>query len=246
MMAVLEWATLIVCCTVLLLRVPDALRGRNRTVFGILLLATLCSLLAVSGPYEAIDQTLGGWNVTNLILRYLVFATVLLIGRRVTKGLGAAWGYRFLAGRPGRWALGISCLAIAMVFLLMDTRGSSAGLEDLSSAGRNAVLGPLYAAAGRSYPAFVSVVLVPPLVEAIQSRLPPLVRAGALATFVGAVAAVLSVPASFSPPSWELGQHLANYSAVLGYVLGLALFWFAGLIAQPRGSTGAIFRKKTG
>jgi hypothetical protein len=241
-MIALEWATLVVCCTVLLLRVPDAVKGRNRTVFGILLLATLCSLLAVSGPYEAIDRALGGWNVTNLVLRYLVFATVLLIGLRVTKGLGAERGYRFIAGRPGRWALGISCIAIGIIFFLMDTSGSSAGLEGLSTDGRNAVLGPLYAAAGRSYPAFVSVILVPPLLDAIRSWLPPLVRAGALATLLGAVAVVLSVPACFAPPAWDLWQHLANYSAVLGYVVGLALFWFAGLIAQPRGHTRATFR----
>jgi hypothetical protein len=242
MMTVLEWATLIVCSTVLLLRVPDAVKGRNRTMFGILLLATLCSVLAVSGPYEAIDQILGGWNVTNLVLRYLVFALALLIGLRVTKGLGAEWGYRVIAGRPGQWALGISCLAIGIIFFLMDTRGSSAGLEGLSSDGRNAVLGPLYAAAGRSYPAFVSVVLAPPLLGAIKSRLPPLVRAGALATLLGAGAVVLSVPACFAPPAWHVGQHLANYSAVLGYVLGLALFWCAGLIAHPRGNAGTTFR----
>ena len=105
-MAILEWTTLIVCGVVLLLRVPDAIQGRNRTVFGILLLATLCSLLAVPGPYEAIDQVLGGWNVTDLILRYLVFAAVLLVGLRVTKGLAASRGHRLIAGRDraaGPW-----------------------------------------------------------------------------------------------------------------------------------------------
>lgn len=246
MMAVLEWGTLIVCCTVLLLRVPDAVQGRNRTVFGILLLATLCSLLAVSGPYEAIDGALGGWNVTHLLLRYLVFAAVLLVGLRLTKGLGATAGDRLIAGKAGRWVLGLSCVGVAAIFLLMDTRGSSAGLLDLQGdGGRNAALAPFYAAAGRSYPAFVSVILMPPLLRAIRSQLPPLVRAGAVATIVGAVAVVLSVPASFAPPGWEIGQHLANYGAGLGYVLGLALFWFAGLIAQPRGTTGATIRKKT-
>ena len=215
------------------------MQGRNRTVFGILLLATLCSLLAVSGPYEAIDRTLGGWNVTHLILRYLVFAVVLLVGLRLSKGLGATWGYRLIAGRPGLWALGLSCVAVAAIFFLMDTRGSSAGLLDLrDDGGRNAVLAPFYAAAGRSYPAFVSVILMPPLLHAIRSKLPALVRAGAVATLVGAVAVVVSVPASFAPPEWALGQHVANYSAGLGYVLGLALFWFAGLIAQPRRTTG--------
>ena len=64
MIATLQWGTLVICSVVLLLRVPDALRGRNRTVFCILSLATLCSLLSVTGPYEAIDAVLGGWNLT--------------------------------------------------------------------------------------------------------------------------------------------------------------------------------------
>lgn len=105
MMAILEWVTLAVCCAALLLRLPDALRGRNRTVFGILLLATLCSLLAVSELYAIIDGALGGWGATSLNLRFLVFATVLLVGLRVTRGLGAASGYKLISGGTGRWGL---------------------------------------------------------------------------------------------------------------------------------------------
>lgn len=244
MAAFLEWGTLAVCCTVLLLRVPDAVRGRNRTVFGILLLATLCSLLAVSGPYEAIDGVLGGWNLTHLILRFLVFATVLLVGLRLTRGLSAATGYRLIAGSTGRWALGISCVAVTALFLLMDTRGSSAGLAALQgSGGRNAVLAPFYAAAGRSYPAFVSLILMAPLLAAARSQMPRLVRAAALVTLLGALAVVLSIPASFAPPDWALGQHVVNYSAVLAYVLGLALFWFSGVIAGKSGNANATFSK---
>ncbi|MET3920178.1 hypothetical protein [Arthrobacter sp. UYEF20] len=240
MMAVLEWGTLVVCCTVLLLRVPDAVRGRNRTVFGILLLATLCSLLAVAGPYEAIDGVLGGWNLTHLILRYLVFTTVLLAGLRITRGLSATRGYKLIAGRTGRWALGTSCVAVAALVLLMDTRGSSADLDALAGrGGRNAVLAPFYAAAARSYPAFVSLILMGPLLSAYRSRLPRLVRAAALVTLLGALAVVVSIPASFAPPDWALGQHVVNYSAVLGYVLGLALFWFSGLIASKSGTANA-------
>lgn len=245
-MAYLEWGTLIVCCTVLLLRLPDAVKGRNRTVFGILLLATLCSVLAVSGPYEAIDRMLGGWNVTNLILRYLVFATILLIGIRVTRGLGSTTGYRLITGQAGRWALGISCLSVAAIFFLMDTEGSSSGMQGLAAASeRNAALAPVYAAAGRSYPAFVSFILLPPLLAAARSQLPRLVRAGALVMVVGALAVVLSIPASFAPPAWLPGQHVVNYSAVLGYVLGLALFWFAGLIAHAAGKPGETLRRNT-
>ncbi|WP_211879438.1 hypothetical protein [Pseudarthrobacter albicanus] len=241
-MAILEWTTLIVCGVVLLVRVPDAIQGRNRIVFGILLLATLCSFLSVPGPYEAIDRLLGGWNATDLIRRYLIFATVLLVGLRVTTGLAAVRGHRLVAGTTGRWALGLSCLAVAVTFFLMDTRGSSAGLLGVSdSGGRNAGLVPYYAAAGRTYPAFVSLFLMPPLLATVRSRLPRLVRIGALLMLIGALCAALSVPASLAPDAWDLAQYVVNYAAVLGYVLGLALFWFSGLMAQrPRSPRAAL------
>src|SRR6478735_10404788 len=111
MIATLKWGTLIICTVVLLLRVPDAVQGRNRTVFWILVLATLCSLLSVPGPYVAIDAALGGWNLTHLILRFLVFAAVLLVGLRVAQGLADQRGYRLIAGTAGRWALAV-CAAV--------------------------------------------------------------------------------------------------------------------------------------
>lgn len=244
MTAVLEWGTLTVCCVVLLLRVPDAIRGRNRAVFAILLLATLCSLLAVSGPYEAIDRMLGGWNLAHLILRFLVFATILLVGLRIAKGLGDARGHRLIAGRAGRWALGISCLAVAVTFFLMDTRESSAGLLGVQdSGGTNALLAPYYAAAGRTYPAFVSVILMPPLLAIARSKLPRLVRAGALLMLVGGLATAASIPACFAPDDWAMARHAVNYGAVLGFVLGFAFIWFSGLGPTQSGNGNATLRQ---
>lgn len=247
MMATLEWVTLTVCCVALLLRVPDAVKGRNRTVFGILLLATLCSLLAVSEVYAAIDGSLGGRHVTSLILRYLVFATVLLVGLRITRGLDAASGYRLIAGATGRWALAFCCLAVLATFLLMDTTGASAGLQVRSDGGGgNAALAPYYTAAGRTYPAFVSLILVPPLLAAVRSRQPHLVRAGALLVLFGALFAILSLPVSLVPAAWAGGLHFVNYAAVLGYVMGLAVLWFSGLISNPSGNAKATLRRNHG
>jgi len=247
MIAYLQWGTLIICSVVLLLRVPDAIHGRNRTVFWILVLATLCSLLSVSGPYEAIDGALGGWNLAHLILRFLVFAAVLLVGLRVAAGLADERGYRLIAGPPGRWALAISAAAVAVTFFLMDTRGSSAGMLDITdNGGQNAVLAPFYAAAGRTYPAFVSLALLPALLATARSQLPRLVRAAALLTCLGALATALSVPASFAPVTWILAQQTVNYLAVLGYVLGLGLFWASGRVAKESGNARATFRKNTG
>ena len=247
MIATLQWGTLIICSVVLLLRVPDAIHGRNRTVFWILFLATLCSLLSVTGPYEAIDAVLGGWNLTHLILRFLVFAAVLLVGLRVATALGDTRGYRLVAGPAGGWALAISAAAVAVTFFLMDTRGSSVGMLGITeNGGPNAALAPFYAAAGRTYPAFVSLALLPALLATARSPLPRLVRAGALMTCLGALATALSVPASFAPEAWILAQQTINYSAVLGYVLGLGLFWASGLAAKESGNARATFRKNKG
>jgi hypothetical protein len=236
MIATLQWGTLIICSVVLLLRVPGAIRGRNRAVFWILVLATLCSLLSVPGPYAAIDAVLGGWNLTHLILRFLVFAAVLLVGLRVARGLGDPRGYRLIAGPAGRCALAVSAAAVAGTFFLMDTRGSSAGLLDIADdAGRNAALAPFYDAAGRTYPAFVSLALLPAVLAATRSQLPRLVRGAAVLTSIGALATACSIPASFAPEGWLLPRLAVNYLAALGYVLGLGLFWVSALVAKKSG-----------
>lgn len=244
-MALLEWSTLIVCGIALLVRTPDAVRGRNRVVFWILFLATLCSLLSIPEPYAVVDQGLGSRNLTNLILRFMIFGLVFLVGLRLAKGLGAVRGRLLITGTAGRWAAAAASLMLTVTFLLMDTRGSSAGLEALSDgSARNAMVAPFYAAAGRSYPAFVSWVLLPPLLAAIRARLPRLVRTGAALTFAGAVAAIAAVPASFAPDAWEWGQQIVNYAAVLGYVLGLLVFWFSGQMSRSQGNARATFRQK--
>lgn len=245
-MATLEWATLTVCCIALLLRVPDAVKGRNRTVFGILLLATLCSVLAVSDLYAAIDGVLGGRHVTSLILRYLVFATVLLVGLRITRGLAAARGFALIAGTTGRWALALCCLAVLATFLLIDPGASAAAQVPSDSGGRNTFLAPYYTAAGRTYPAFVSLVLVLPLLATVRSRQPRLVRAGALLVLLGALFAILSLPVSLAPAAWAEGLRFVNYAAVLGYVAGLVVLWFSGLISNPSGNAKATLRRNHG
>lgn len=238
-MDALEWATLLVCCAALLMRIPDAVRGRNRTVFGILVLGTLCSVLAVSELYDAIDSALGGGNVTSLILRFLVFSAVLLVGLRVTRGLAAPRAHQLISGGLGRWALGLGCLAVTVTFFLTGSSGSPAGLHAQPAGAGDGGLAPLFTAAGRSYPAFVSLVLVAPLLAAFRSKLPRLVRAGALLVLFGAVFAVLSLPAALAPSGWAGAQHFVNYAAALGYVLGLAVFWFSGLIANKSGNSHA-------
>ena len=101
MIELLQWSTLAVCGLIALARVPSALRGENRTLFYIFALLTLAILLSIEAPYLAIDQFLGGINITNVILRFVIFAAIFFVGVRVTKGFGADDAYRLIAGRAG-------------------------------------------------------------------------------------------------------------------------------------------------
>lgn len=234
------WAALIVCGAVLVLRLPDAIRGRNRTVFAIVLLATLASLLRIPEGYRAIDDMLGGSDTTVLLHRYIAFTAMFLVGWRVTRGLTDERGQRLITGPVGRWVLGLSCLALAVTFFLMDSPGPGELPAAESGGGQDAALVRLYAAAGHAYPAFVSLVLMPPLLALIRTRLSWLVRAGALLMFVGALAGFARLPVSLAPQDWDMALSVLTHTTVLGYILGFTAFWFLGLTSAPRTPRAAL------
>lgn len=228
MIAILQWTTLAVCGLVAIARVPSALRGENRSLFWIFTLMTTAILLSIEGPYVAIDQALGGINLANLILRFVIFGAIYFLGIRITKGFGATGAYRLITGRTGRVALLVLSALVVVVFLLMDTAGSSAGLSAISGKdARNYALVEYYGAAGRAYPAFVSLVLLPAMVRAARSRLPVLVRIAAGLLALGGVAIALSIFFPVIPPALGALEFVINYTAVLCFVIGLALIWAA-------------------
>ncbi|MDQ0754091.1 hypothetical protein [Arthrobacter sp. B3I4] len=233
MIAILQWTTLAVCGVLAAARIPSALRGESRLMFGILLLMTLAILLSIQGPYLAIDQALGGINLANLALRFIIFGAILMVGVRVARGFGAQEALRLITGRPGLVALAVTGAAVVLTFLMMDTAGSSAGLEGVfAKDARNASLVEYYGAAGRLYPAYVSLVLLPTMIRVVRGSLPALIRAAAALLSVGAVAIALSLLSPVVPPGMGFLRFIVNYTAVLCYVLGLALIWVAKLRAH--------------
>lgn len=237
MIEILQWSTLAVCGLVAIARVPSAVRGKNRTLFYIFALMTLAILLSIEAPYVAIDQALGGLNVANLILRLVIFAAIFFVGIRITRGFGADTAYRLITGRIGMAAVALTSLIVVAVFLMMDTAGSSVGLAGVSAKNsRNGLLVEYYGAAGRAYPAYVSLALLPAMARAVRSRLPALVRVAALLLAVGSVAVALTLFFPFYPPSLAGATFLVNYTAVLCFVLGLALIGVASLIYGRSGT----------
>lgn len=233
MIETLQWSTLAICGLVAAARIPSALRGENRSLFGIFALITIAILLSIQGPYLVIDQALGGINLANLLLRFIIFGAIFLLGVRVSRGFGADSAYRLITGRPGIVVLlTISAVMVGM-FLLMDTAGSTAGLTAISAKdGRHYALVEYYGAAGRAYPAFVALALVPAMVRAVKDRLPVLVRVAAGLLAVGSIAVALTLLFPLVPPALKALEFIINYSAILCYVVGLALIWMARVVSR--------------
>ncbi|MGM9472651.1 hypothetical protein ACS5PJ_11660 [Pseudarthrobacter sp. YS3] len=228
MIEILQWSTLAVCVLVAAARVPSALRRENRSLFYLFALIALAILLSIEAPYVAIDSALGGVNAANLILRFVIFAAIFFVGIRITKGFDAPDGYRLITGPVGMAALGLVSVTVVAVFLMMDTAGSSAGMAAVAGKdGRNAVLAEYYGAAGRAYPAYVSLVLLPTMCRACRSSLPALVRLAALLLAIGSVAVGLTLLFPLIPREIGSVQFVVNYTAVLCFVVGLALIWVA-------------------
>lgn len=236
MTVLLQWTTLAVAGGLAVARISGALRGEGRSLLAIYTLMALTVLLSIDGPYLAIDQALGSLNVANLVLRFLIFGTVFFLGIRIARGFGAADALHRITGPAGILMAAAAALVIVVVFTMMDTAGSSAGLVAVSAKdARHAALVEYYGAAGRLYPAYVMLALLPAMLRTLSSRLPALVRASA--GFLGAatVAIVLSLLSPVIPPSLGFLRFLFNYSAVLCLLTGLALVWLSKARAKrPR------------
>jgi hypothetical protein len=231
--AILQWTTLAVCALLAAARVPSALRGENRSLFGILVLMTVAILLSIDAPYLIVDGVLGGTNIANLVLRFVIFAGIFFLGLRVARGFGADDALRLITGPVGIAVAAAASASVVAVFFMMDTAGSSAGLVGVfAKDGRAAALVECYGAAGRLYPAFVTLALFPAMLRTLRSRLPALVRSSAALMALGTVAITLSLLSPVIPPSLGFMRFVINYTAALCLVVGLALIWLSKLLVK--------------
>jgi hypothetical protein len=231
MIETLQWSTLAICALIAVARVPSTLRGENRSLFGIFALMTLAILLSIQGPYIVIDQALGGINLANLLLRFVIFGAIFFMGIRVSRGFGARDAYRLITGRAGVSVLAVISVVMVTLFFMMGTSGSSAGLTGVVGTDPwNSALLEYYGAAGRAYPAYITLALLPAMVRAVFGRLPALVRVAAGLLGLGAVATGLSLCFPLIPPTLGQIEFLINYTAVLCFVVGLALIWVAKMV----------------
>jgi hypothetical protein len=240
----LQWTTLIVSGAATLSRIPNLVRRKNGSMFYILGLMTLATLLSIKGPYLAFDGLLGGTNIANLLLRFIILGAIYFLGIRIAAGFGDERGLRLVRGRAGMLAFGLVSIALLVSFILMDTAGSSVGMGTVDDRNEwNAVILEYYAAAGRAYPAYVCLVLLPGTVRAFRSSLPAVLRASALLLAVGSAAIAISVLFPLIPPAVGYLKFVINYTAILCFVVGLVLIWVASGRAGRRQGTLSVERR---
>jgi hypothetical protein len=231
--AALQWTTVAVCAVAAAARIPSAVRGENRPVFYVFFLLTVATLLSIDEPYQAIDRVLGGFNVANVVLRFVGFAAVFFLGLQIAKGFAAEDALRLMGGPVGIGMAGLASATVIVLFLMMDTAGSTAGLVGIESKSpRDAILVGYYGAAGRLYPAFILLALLPAMIRTARSKLPPIIRSSAVLLGVGSVAIALSLAFPLIPPGLSSWKFVINYTGILCLVLGLVLVWAGRLAAQ--------------
>ncbi len=228
MTTVLAWATLSICIVLTAIRIPSALRGENRMMFVLFALISLDILLSIEGPYLLIDAWLGSFNLCNLLLRFMLYGTFLLMGIKVARAFASPGGERAIRGPVGLAVLAATVVLTAFFFFSMDTSGSTVGLNDLDP-------GPAldtYAALGRFYPGYVAVCLIPGMWRSVRGPGPVLLRAASATLLLGLGLLIASQVFPLIPLSNTWLRPLINYSAALATALGLGGIWLSKIVAS--------------
>lgn len=224
----LAWITFAVTLILAVLRLPSVLRGGNRLMLSLYCLLAAAVLLSIPAPYEAIDAVLGGVNLTNLILRFLLFGICLLLAVRIARAFGAGGAERLLLGPWGLGALAAICAGTVLAFLLMGKEPSAAGMGQSAD---DPWFG-LYSALGRLYPTITGLVLLPTLFRSVRTQ--PLIVLRIAAGLLAAAYVLLASTTSFAimPPTLGWLMAAMNYGTILLLLSGLATIWVAGRVAR--------------
>lgn len=243
MTAVLAWSTLFVCLALTVIRIPSAVRGENRVMLVLFALISLDILLSIEGPYLFIDGLLGGFNVCNLLLRFVLYGTFLLMGFKVAKAFGSPSGERAIRGPLGLAVLVATAALTAFFFFSTNTSGSTVGLAGLTWAPSLEV----YAALGRFYPGYVAACLIPGIWRSVRGSGPVLLRTASATLLLGLGLLIVSQVFPLIPASNTWLRPVINYSAALASALGLGGIWLSKTVAHraPRAVTSRQRQKHT-
>jgi hypothetical protein len=195
-------------------------------MFWLMALLDLAVLLSIEGPYLAVDRLLGGHNNANLLLRFVIYGFCLLLAVRVARAFSGFRAERLLLGALGLGLLAACSAILIASFVLSDLVTSRVGFATTSLELWPAV----YGTAGRLYPTFTGIALLPVLVTAARRRGPGLLRAAAGTLAGGYVLLAVSNIITVLPPQALAISQSINYGTILLLCAGLALVWISSLL----------------
>lgn len=237
----LQWAAFGITALFGLLRLPGAIRGENRGICAALILLSCAMALSIPFFYLSVDSLLGSVNVANLLLRYILFTVLLILGLKAAAAFESPRARWLIGGPVGLCVLAAAVVLVAVLFFLSDLPESSTALE--AYRGQTTVLA--YSDAGRLYTAYIAGCLVPSLTAfSMDSQ-----RRGDIRLSAGLIAlgmASVVVHTLLSLTAWGLERGLwdivLNYAAVIVVALGLALLWNSQRIAKRHPQPGLLAR----
>jgi len=167
---------LCVCLVVVIVKLPRAIRGGGRVSTGGM--AALCGglLLTIPAVYLVVDGWLGGINLANVLVRAFVFIAASAMAVALSRSFNAPSVELFVLSWKGATVLAVSVAAEVIFLLLAHPEGSAAGLP---TEGRDELFFAWYATVGYLYPAYLSCLLIVPLVRyGMRRQLGVLIRMG--------------------------------------------------------------------
>lgn len=229
----IQWLVLALCVLFAVLRLPDALRGKGRSIFALLVLLSVAVALSIGPVYLFVDGLLGGSNIANLLIRFCLYAIMLLLGVRTATAFGSERALDFIRGPVGLVALGITVVATVILFGLSDLPQSSTGLR--AYADQPTV--SWYSHVGRLYPCYVGACLLGASAAMVRdSGAKMLHRVAASLMTVGFVLVLAHAAIKLTGIVTGLADILLPFGAIALVTTGLTIIWTSRRRAARVGS----------
>lgn len=227
-----QWTALVLCGVGAAIRVPGLRKGQGRTVFAALVLLTAAVGLSLPPIYHAVDGVLGGVNVANLLLRFILYAVFMLLGIRMAVAFGSKLSHRLIIGPIGIVVLAMTVIATVYFFAASELPTSAPGLRAFGD--QDTV--QQYATVGRLYPGYVSACLLLPVMGSVLDRNARIMHRIAGAFVAGGLAlVVVFVVLRLTPVDLRQWDVVLPFSAIMLTVVGLCLIRCSHVLGERKG-----------
>ncbi|WP_207344056.1 hypothetical protein [Arthrobacter sp. E3] len=232
MIAALQWTALGTCLACTIWRVPSMVKGRNRGLFWVCLLASACVALSIPSLYLPFDALLGEANLANVILRFSSFAVFYLMAVKVAAAYKSPSSLRLIRGPIGLAVIAVCSLGILATYFFSDFHGSSPGLVGFG----DQPMAIAYMWFGMCYPGYASACLVQPTAKAVFSNRPVIDRAAASSLCIGFFLIFLTIPLRLLPPHDGFIVKAVSFGSILFVATGFVIVWLSFIRRPMKGA----------